>query len=663
MKKNDELLTFIQSRLKDSIQNTSAYATKQERYHKLRMRIRDKKKTFPFDGASDLRMPTGDTKIRKIKSAIINLVFGIRPVVQVTPGPTGNPQTARKIEKFLDHLIMDIMPTYEKSLIAIDQELEKGMYFMKPYWRIDTTCRLEELSPDDFSIDEIAFILDPDTPEDVKIDGLAEVLEADMSDRVRSFNTEQLEKVLEKINSGETEIGVTLKDEIYDAPDVALVSPEFLYVPANSPFSIQDCEFICHEFFLPLRVVKANKEKGWEVDNIEELKNYSSYNDTTLTEMLKDRREGIERLQKTEMVKIREIYCWYDLNGDGYEEKCLITMLADFNKIVRKIPISNKSGKWQFVKFVWEILDDRFYSSRGVIEIIEDIIKEIDIQHMQKLDQQTIRNNPMFVYRVGMVNPNLVKFMPNQGIPVKGSLDLKNVVDVINANNPNVEFSYEKEENILLSRIEELIGQMDFSLHSMLNKREPRTLGEVNLQVQNMQTVFSMDASVHINSFTDLFNMIWELWCEHGKDEYEFSYFGERGMERIKMSREEIQGKYKIKIRGNDQNTNPQIRIQKAQAILQGVLNPLSLQTGVVTPAQIIEGYAQYYQELGVDNWERFINTNPTPPQVPQPINPKFDELTDGEKIQLLQRNGINPDVQGRALNKEIELSEVMGGR
>lgn len=661
---DEQILNYVNKRLQDSLQHTSAYSVKQERFYKLRMRLREGTKKFPFTGASDLRMPTADTKIRKAKAAYSNLIFGIRPVVQVTPGPNGNLNIARKIEKFLDHLIMEVMPTYEKSLIAIDQELEKGIYILKPYWKTETSSRLEILKAEDFSIEEISFIVDPDIPRDAKIQALIEILEVDMSDHVVSKNEKNLEDILDQILSGEIEAQGTIFDVIYDAPDFALVSPEFLFVPTDSPFSIQECEFLCHEFFLPLRTVKANKEKGWAIENVEEFESSSSYSDKSLSEMLKDRREGVERLNKSGMVKIQEIYCWYDLNQDGFEEKCIFTVAADFKKVLRKISLPLKSQKWPFVKLVWEIIDDRFYSSRGIVEIIEDIIKEIDIQHMQKIDQQTIRNNPMFVYRVGMVNPNMVKFMPNQGIPVKGSLDLKNVVDVLNANNPNVEFSYEREDQILSARIEELIGQMDFTLHSMINKREPRTLGEVNLQMQNMQTVFGMDASIHINCFSDLFNMIWELWCEYGKDEYEFSYFGESGWEKIKIGREEIQGKYKITIRGNDQNTNPQVRIQKAQAILQGVTNPIALQTGVVTPKQIVEGYAQYYQELKIDNWERFVNTNPAPPaQAQQPIVPSFDSLTDAEKMQLLQKHGINPDLQGRALEKELEISEMTNAR
>jgi len=92
--KDEEIIDWIEAQLKDSIDNTSAYAQKQERFYRLRMRLRDKKKTFPFDGCSDLRQPTADIKIRKAKAAIHNSIFGVRPVVQAIPGPNGDMQKA-----------------------------------------------------------------------------------------------------------------------------------------------------------------------------------------------------------------------------------------------------------------------------------------------------------------------------------------------------------------------------------------------------------------------------------------------------------------------------------------------------------------------------------------------------------------------------------------
>lgn len=665
---NDEIFQYVDDKVESSTADTSTWAENQVKWHKLRMRIK-KAKTFPFIGCSNVRMPTAETKIRKLKAALVNVVFGIRPVVQVIPPPSGNINTAMKIEKWLDHLIMDVLNIQPKAVMAIDQELEKGFFILKPYWRTEITTRQETYSLSDLSLEEVMQLYHLDTsPEDIK-KALMVRLEVDTSDLVFTDNEEAIEKAVLEILDGKDTIKVELQDVIYNAPDVALCEPEKIYVNTDCGVDPQGAQFICHEFFLPLHCVKYNvKHKGWNAAILNELDEFQKkdINDTRSTlESEKDTYEGITRLKNpNSSVRVWEFYCWYDINDDGIEEKCVITALPDFSRIVKKQTLPFSNGKFPFVKLYYELTSDRWFAHRGIPEIIEDIIKEIDVQHMQKIDQQTIRNTPMFVYRAGMVNPNLVQMIPNQAIPVNGLNPLRDTIDVLNNNNPNVEYSYEREQMLLESKVEELIGQVDFTLQSMINRRQPRTLGEVQLQNQNMQQVFSLDASMHTSQFTELFNFIYDLWSQYGDEQVEFAYFGQNGWENIRLTREEIQGKYKIVVRGNDQNTNPQVKLQKAQQILMAVTNPLFLQTGVITPLHIANGLKYFYQALDIQNWQELINAQPQPIQPPQPtpaqiIKPDFKSLTDAEQAQILASAGVRPDPQGRMLNKQQELIQM----
>lgn len=661
----DECYTHFSKMIEEADGNTQTWSQKQDKFHRIRMRIK-KEKTFPFVNCSNIRMPTAETKIRKLKAALINVIFGIRPVVQVVPTPSGNWQTAGKIEKFLDHLIMDVMDLKPKATIAVDQELEKGMFILKPYWKYECTKRLEELSVDDLSIQETMAFFNPEmTPDQLK-PMIIQKYGIDMSERVREDNEKAVDEGIAKILRGEDEIKIPVKDVICDYPDVALCSPERIYVPTDSPVEPDDCVMVCHEFFIPYREAKKNvDEKGWDAETVEQISEFRGYDFRKYTDITKDIREGIERINNpSEQIKIWEVYAWYDLDGDGYEEKCVLTFAPEFRKTLKKQTLPNFSGKFPFVKLYYELIDDRWFSHRGIPELLEDVIKEIDIQHMQKIDQQTIRNTPMFMYRAGMVNPNLVQFMPNQGIPVHGLNPLKDTLDVINNNNPNVEFSYEREEQILATKIEELVGQIDFSLQSMINRRQPRTLGEVNLQANSQQNLFTLDSDLHVNQFSKLFNFIWDLWCQYGSDEYEFAYFGQEGYEPIKLSKEEVQGKYKITVRGNDKNTNPDLKLQKAQMIVSMTANPVALKTGIVTPAQLLNAYKRAYQAMDIPNWQELVDEKVLQPKPPQPpplvekISTKFEDLAEGEQAQVLQRLGIKPDVAGRAMEKQQENND-----
>lgn len=661
-----DIVSEIKRMVDDSVSLTTTWESNNEKWHKMRMRIK-KTKNFPFVGCANLRMPTIETKIRKLKAALMNVIFGIRPIVQVIPTPSGNNDTALKIEKFLDHLLMDVMDLKPKSIIAIDQALEKGFYVLKPYWKTDIITRIEKISYDSLTEEEKNAISNPLLPPEAIKSAIVQKFDVDMNNMVKKENLDSVEAVYNALIAGEKEIEVKFQDVISNHPDIALCQPERVYVPTDSGYDPQSCRYIIHEFTMPLEQAKVNGEyKGWNLGEISkiETKALNAQNDKNI-DIDKDAREGITQLSETGKITIWEFYGWYDIDGDGKDEKCIITMSPDFDVVFRKIALPFYSGKFPFVKLFYELCDDRWFSHRGIPEIIEDIVKEIDIQHCQKIDQQTIRNTPQFVHRAGMINKTAMQFLFGQSFPVTGMQPLNDVIAPLNNNNPNVEYSYKDEQMLLETKIEELIGQQDFTLQSMINRRQPRTLGEVQLQNQSMQLIFSLDADMLRESFRNLFNWVWELWCQYGEDEYEFAYFGKNGWEKIKLTKEETQGKYKLDVRGNDQNTNPQVRLQKAEMIMNMSLNPIAIQTNVITPINIANSYKLAYQELDVPNWQELV----MPPEIvakqmnqPQSkvedIRIKPKDMTDAEVAQVLAKRGIQPDIQGRALKSEALVQE-----
>lgn len=659
----DTLFTDIEREVLEAEFQTDTWRDKQEIWHKMRMRIKPTK-TFPFPGCANIRLPTIETKLRKIKSQVAKIIFSVRPIIQAIPSPSGNMQTAAKVEKWLDHLIMNIIKFKEKAVIGIDQAIEKGFYLFKPHWRVDIIDRMEEYSIDDLSMGEVLKLYDVNTNEDMIGLAIAEKFDVDEDDLVADHNYKEIRKAIAEILQGKEKIKLQIKDVIYNYPDISLCNPEYVYVPSDSPHSPQECRMICQEFYIPYDTVKRNVEiKNWSqdaVDSIDIVKNLSMDN---LTEISKETREGVDRLNNpSQLVKIWEVYTYHDLNGDGFDEKCLFTFAPDFRVTLRKITLPSNSGKFPFVKIYNELTDDRWFSHRGLPEIIEDLVKEIDTQHNQKIDNQTLKNCPMITYRAGIVNPNLIKFVPSQSIPRQDPDD----VTFMQNTNVNADFSYKDEQMILESKIEELIGQVDFSLQSMINRRQPRTRGEVEMQMQNAQMTFSLDADLYIEAFSELFNQVWDLWCQYGNDEEEFAYFGQDGWEKIRLTKEEVQGKYKITVRGNDQNFNPMQRQQKAQMILEAVMSPVALQSGVVQPNNVYNAYKRFYQTLDEQNWQDYI-TDPSqlpprqPPPAPVKINP--ENLTPAELAQVKASQGIQPDVQGMMLAKEQEMEEVENER
>jgi hypothetical protein len=672
----DNLVQSIKGLVDDAIALTAKWEQNNVKWNRMRMRIK-KDKNFPFVGCANIRMPTLETNIRKVKAAIIQVLTGIRPVVQVVPTPSGNWQGALKIEKFLDHLLMDVMKIKNKLVITVDQALEKGFMINKPYWNTNIITRVEKLDLKELSTQEAMMLFDPNIKVGQLKQAISQKYDVDMSPLVAKENDASLDKIIESLRKGDKNIDVEFQDVICNYPDIALCEPERVYVPTDSGYHPESCSWMIHEFMLPIETLEVNaKVKNWNIGDITELAEEMRTKSLTTQvgssrdkniDAEKDVREGITILEKTGKVRIWEYYGWFDINGDGAEEKCVITIAPDFDKTIRKIALPFYSGKYPFVKFFYELCDDRWFSHRGIPETIEDIVKEIDMQHNQKLDSQTMRNAPMYIYRAGMINKNTMQFAWGQGIPAQGMQPLNDIIAPLNNSNPNVEFSYKDEQMLLETKVQELIGQPDYTLQSMINRRQPRTLGEVSMQQQGMQNMFSLDADLFRQSFEELVNWVWELWCQYGDDNYEFAYFGKEGFEPIKLTKEEVQGKYKITVRGNDQNTNPQVRLQKAQMILQMVENPVALQTGVVTPINISNAYKLAFQEMDIPNWQELV----MPPEIlaqqmqaqqqkpqTQDIRLKAKDLTDREMAQVLQGRGMQVDPVGRGLKSQAMIQE-----
>lgn len=655
---NDDVMVNIKRYVDQSDSDRSSWNSKQDKYNRLRMRVK-KTKTFPFKNSSNIRMPTAETNIRKIKSGIMGQVFGIRPVVNAIPSPSGNIETAGKIEKLLDHLIMDVIKLKKKAEYGVDQSLEKGFYLANPYWKLEIIDRKEEIDLREMRVEEVISLFT--LPKEIILQDVIQRFDVDMDDNVAEDNLLAIEDALEKIFQGKDKVKIYFRDVIYNFPDVDFISPERCYVPSDSGFDPQDCTNITLEKFIPLHQVKSNvQDKGWDVESVNKIIEFVGTDlDKKQSDYRKDIREGISMLNNpSQLVKVWETFGWFDIDGDGKLEKAVITSLPDFDQVVRKVLMDSYSGRYNIVKLYYELIDNRWYSHRGIPELLEDIIKEIDVQHNMKIDSQTMRNAPMIVYRAGMINPRLIGVNPGAGIPVNGLQPLNDTISAINLHNPNAEFSYEREQQLLELKVQEMLGQVDYGLQSIVNKRQPRTLGEVEAQQSSAARVFNLDSSHYIDAFSEIFQIIFELWSQYGPDEYEFLYFGELAQgERIKLTKEEIQGKYTINVRGNDQNTNPDIKIQKAQQVLAAVTNPLLLQLGIVGPQNVANGVKRFFQELDIERWEDFINAQPQPQQEDprRDIPMRFSDLTDSEKAQVLQAKGVVPDAPGRESNQIVE--------
>jgi len=672
--KDNELLQEIQSEVQDSKAHTETWAVKHDKFYRLRFRVK-KTKTFPFTGCSNLRLPTIETIIRKTKAALVGIYANIKPRMQVIPQTDINLQKANKIERFLDYLADYKIKLLNKLVLGCDKMLEKGFVLLKITWSMKSRDYTEKIDLKDIELKDAMQLFDTNIPDEMVVQEFIRRYDVDMSETVVEDNMQAVQKAVQEIRSGKDKINLDLKDELYNAPEVFVCDPGDIYVPSDAGSEVQDLRWICHEYYEPLEILKQRASEGvYDTDVINEINDLRRMDNTDTTiskdndkldEATKSQREGIDRVNNpSHLVKIWEVYKYHSPEEDDHEQKWQFIIAPEFNLMLKKQICPYDHQKFPFVRFATEVVDDRWFAARGFPEHLEDISKEIDAQHNQKIDSQTIRNAPMFKFRSGMVNPKLVRFIPAQGIPVSGMQPLDDSIKLMDNSNAGVDYSYEREEMMLKTVIQEYLGQVDYSLQSMINKRQPRTLGEVQMQAQNANQAFSLDSTMWTESISEVFSQILEL-CQQYMPERIFALVtGKDDPQPLHMTRDEIQGRYQIVCRGNDTNTNPYVQAQKSQMRVQLLINEMTMGTGVVTPPNVYNIIKRYLQDDGEIAWKELISMPkpqpPTPPPAGTIVKPDFEQLTDGEQAQVLQSIGIQPDAEGRMRERVSDGNEIL---
>lgn len=673
----EQIAVDILKEVSDAQNMKLRWSNKLDFYYRLRYRLR-RTKDWPFIGCSNIGLPTIEKFLRKIKASLFNTFWGITPHAVIIPEGPQSFDLAMRLEHYLDWLLETKIKFAKKLAIAIDKMLEKGFCVLEPLWVIKDEKRKFEIDlsglPKDI-IDSIFSTIDSDDAE--LVGQIAKMFDVDMSETVRAENMEYLREALKSLKAGKDKVTVTICDETYNNVDINVHDPENVYVPADAGIDPQECRFIAYEVYEPWDVVKQKSKSGvYDADTFKDMEAFkevgagspsqgkNSFNPARTTDVLKDQREGIERANnQSKSVKLLRVYAWYDLDGDGVEERNVFIIAPEWKKCLKAFPFPYSHRKWPAIRFDAEVTDDRWYSSRGVPEMLEDIAKEIDVQHNQKIDQQTIRNVPMFTYRTGVVNSRFVKFIPGQAIPVNGLTPLEDAVKVLRNESSNAEYSYRDEEMLLKMEVQELYGIVDYGTQSLVNRRQPRTASEVMAQQQSGSVIFNLDSLLLSESMTQVLTQVVQLTQQYLPDEIFFAVAGEGASARL--TRDEIQGQWLVRVRGNDINTNPQKRLEMAQAKHAFLMQPYHIQTGIVTPVNAYLSLKEYMQYTGDVNWQSKITIpQPPPPPAPPPaitqVKTSFDQLTDLEQAQVLASGGIKPDMEGRLLEKKQELMAEM---
>jgi len=560
-----EFISGIIAEVNEADDTRDAYKEKLTRWYKKRYGVRGTK-NFPWPGCSNLHIPLVDKTIRKLKPSYVRLFEPSETMAYFEPVGPEDADKASKCEIFFDWLLKVRMRVFKPAVLMIDKMLEKGKVIVKVIYQRTVT----------YTADVIDAI---DIPVDVMLDDTAIPEWLKVTYGLDDSETEQINAIAGKIRAGQRKIKVNIPQIDYDAPKWIVKDPLDIIVPPDTT-DIQSARWICDiSYFAENDLLIDAKGGKYDLGVVTEIieknigKDKTKKDNTIDTE--KQARTGVyeELVGSNELVRIWEICCYHDINGDKVKERCVLTICPDYpEKPLRFIEFPYEHGRWPFVEVPFEINGDSYYEARGVPEILDHLQTEMTIQHNQKIDRQTIANSLSFKYIPGVVNPSNIRFIPGQGIPVS-RMDALEPLQV-----QNVEVSFEREEAILKAWAEEYIGVTDFGVASPLSPlSEARTKYEVQSVNMAKMQVFSLDGRIFQEAVKELFEQTWALWLQYGPDDVWVRVMNETNplapnqptFSGMNVSKNEIRGNFDIRPGGRIEGTNPVLEAQEALANLQ----------------------------------------------------------------------------------------------
>jgi len=555
---------------------------------------------WPWPNAADIVPPTIDMTIDRLKPVFIRSTIGVRPVITLV---ARNPESFDKVtnlESFMDWLVETKLPNFKEEIsYAVDNYLQHGFAVFKVSYDYRTRRIREVVDRDrlpraiktlvrpEISSDQaneaqlttgIPFITQEEFAGAVNKDALRPLVQEHFGLDPKDPDDKMAEDALIKwLTSKKPVEFITIKRrEVWrDTPRVTSILPDDLIV-ADYIEDIQNAQRITHRYYLSEQQIRERaRDQKWSKTAVERLlagpENRGSVSTSTEDTTLQQSREYIFTERPTQVYaggmvedqyELWDIYTFMDLDGDNILEKVIITMDPATQAVLRVIELPFKHGQWPFVQVRFEHNDKRFYRTRGIPEKLDDLDVEITNQHRAKLNQMTLVNSPVLLYRLGSrYNPENLRFIPGQHLPVTRSDDVSQL------RLENKDLSFEREEQILQGYVERYIGVFDASLGEQGRLTRPRTATEINIAGDIQAQISGSRVLLWHAGMARVYNMIYDLWMQWGPEKVFVRVTGESPDNLVPMTRHEIQGDFDFVPTPSALN-NPATAAQTAQAQL-----------------------------------------------------------------------------------------------
>ena len=533
------------------------------------------KKNFPWVGAANFVLPQIDTDINRIKPAYINMAYGVSPICTFEPYGPEDIEPAKKRECLFDWRMRTQVKFQKPYCLSIDYLLNNGFMLWKTGWKFELNYYSKKLNLADLDQDVLEALYMPEVDDNTLAQIIAEELKPDTS---LQENIDEIKRVVAEFREGKTEFEFLFLEKKSNHAEAIALNPRTDVIFPVDTCDIQDAQFVEHRYKKSKSQIKnmmrSGKYKKYDDYEIEQWAGGNDYQNTT-ADYLKSLRDGISTyfIKDTEDITLCEVDSWYDVNGDGVDERVRICYpLNNPRQILFFIENPYDHGLFPYVVIRREINDAEIMSSRGVAQLDDDFQTGISTLFNQDIDAGTIATTPTVVARKNSVkNMRNLRYVPGQVVETENG-----AADYQVTQNPNLGQSARfANMQYLKSWANDRIGNMQAAISASNNMPGATQVGtktakEVTAIASMAAQNAAMDLFVFQFQMADLYYQLDSLYYQFGDEVEEFAVTGAKPM---RVSRQEIQGKFNIVPNGKVNDADPTARTNQAQVLFQMLVN------------------------------------------------------------------------------------------
>lgn len=548
--------------------DTMKHRINYQRYFKKRFGVRPTITTWPWRNAANLHLPLIDKTIRRAKPKFIRLVEGVNPIVTLRSNLMGDDlATVRGVERKFDENLRDHMRIVEKIALGADKMLERG-YFLGKVVQEFTPVEVDEVFymgrlPDSWK----QFLGDPNTTDDQIGFAIANRFDMDVDDKAIN---EEIRTVVQKIRARVPVIKFKRTVDTTKFPSLYIRDPLKVIVPWDTT-DIQRARMITDKLTMTERDIQMKGESNvWNKENVykylnqysdsqggRDKTNYTGDRQQEYVETLENIREGV--YPSGHLPIADEIYFHFKWPGDIVPSPSVLTIPPGHPELpfrFIKYPYVDEYGRpdvWPFGKVEFEIVSERFHSSRGVPQMLDSLQTEVTNNHNAKQNHMTIATS---LNLKAKKNSGIsTQWIPGQPMWVTRMED----AEVMQIGSKDV--SFDNEEKTLLGWADSYMGLVDEPLKQGPTQ-EPRTQKEIEKLTDIEDDVAYGDVVIYQIGMNKIYQMAWNRWMQYGDSKIQIQT---PDGEFMTLEKEELTRRFRLVPTGNLGNSSTTKRANDAR--------------------------------------------------------------------------------------------------